>query len=490
MLNRKGNMSRINRSNVKKKKNHKQAHRKKGVRTGGGRNRGRKSRGGASAKKIILTGVFVAFCGVGILGTWGITKWNETRDNKFKPVGPNTGIEDKNNDTDTKDVDKPQKIYDFEESKYYTYDRKRDDDLYQNLLIMGIDGTEADTNIDTRTRTDVMILMSRNIRTNKVNLISIPRDTYVPIQGSETDKINSAHAVGGPKSAAKAVANLLDTEIDGYIKLNYRGFRQFIDAIDGVDVHIDQDMVYDDEGQDLKIRFYKGQDLTLYGEEAEKFIRWRKNNADYEYQSDGSDYSRIQKLQYFLQQVMKKLKNPAITMDLIKIVDAVANNIRHTLDEGELLEFIQERNDLIGSMSMLTLPTIERTMYAPKMGQNQAYMIIDKDNIGTTLDLMHGEGYLNKKYLNIEIENCSGVSGLAANFSNFLKMKGYSSFDLTDGTIRQESKVIVNIRDEYMKKVFSDEVNMENIEYINDPNGEYDVIIKLGRDHEKIKFPN
>ena len=59
--------------------------------------------------------------------------------------------------------------------------------------------------------------------------------------------------------------------------------------------------------------------------------------------------------------------------------------------------------------------------------------------------------------------------------------------EVTDGEKLDKSVVTLNGLDDYSKKVFEDEVNMENIQYINDSNEYFDVIIRLGDDHEYIK---
>lgn len=227
--------------------------------------------------------------------------------------------------------------YSFKESKLYTYDRKKDEDKYLNILVMGIDGESANQSIDSRTRTDVMMLVSMDKKTNETNIISIPRDTFSDKIGSPSQKINSAHAVGGENRAIEVVEDLFDTKIDNFIKINYKGFREFIDAIGGVNVDIDRDMIYDDPGQDLKIRFYKGDNVTLDGRKAEEYIRWRKNNqGEAPAVGGGSDFARIEKMQYFIGQVINELASVSTVFEINEILDSIADNIRTDMDFGTM----------------------------------------------------------------------------------------------------------------------------------------------------------
>src|SRR3712207_7757609 len=66
-----------------------------------------------------------------------------------------------------------------------------------NILAMGVDIGDPDNPNDPK-RTDTMILINYNLKKHKLNLVSIPRDTKVDING-RTQKINVAHALGGPK---------------------------------------------------------------------------------------------------------------------------------------------------------------------------------------------------------------------------------------------------------------------------------------------------
>lgn len=114
-----------------------------------------------------------------------------------------------------------------------------------NALVLGLDTTSGQT-----ARTDVILLAHVVPAEKKVHLVSVPRDTRVPLPGIGLTKINHAHFVaemdGGKKSgteaAIQAVSDLLQIPVHYYVKTNFSGFVTFIDTIGGIDVDIPQDM--------------------------------------------------------------------------------------------------------------------------------------------------------------------------------------------------------------------------------------------------------
>ncbi|ASK62709.1 transcriptional regulator LytR [Virgibacillus phasianinus] len=135
-----------------------------------------------------------------------------------------------------------------------------------NVLLLGVDQREHDVG-----RSDTMILMSLNPRTNKMIMVSIPRDTYVEIPRRGMDKINHAYAFGGTDLSVKTVEKAFDIPVHFYVKVNMEGFKQGIDALGGVTVKNDQ--AFSQGGETFKTG-----SIHLSGEEALKYIRMRKED--------------------------------------------------------------------------------------------------------------------------------------------------------------------------------------------------------------------
>lgn len=112
-----------------------------------------------------------------------------------------------------------------------------------NILLLGIDarGQEA-------SRTDAIMLASVNLREGKIDLLSIPRDTRVYIEGVGYTKISHAHFLGevkggnqaGTRETIKAVSELCGCDINYYIKVDFKGFEDFVDNLGGIDLVLSQ----------------------------------------------------------------------------------------------------------------------------------------------------------------------------------------------------------------------------------------------------------
>ncbi len=188
------------------------------------------------------------------------------------------------------------------------------------VLVMGTDNAGL--------RTDVLMLGIINGRKGSVDVISIPRDTQVKI-GSRIYKINSAYAIGKEEQTIQTVENLLDVEIDGYIKFSFETFRETIDAIGGVKFDVPQDMFYEDPYQDLYIDLKAGKQ-HLNGKEAEGLVRYRRYPT--------GDEGRIAVQQEFIKEIIRQKANPMILFRLPAVISTLEDNIDTNLEANDIIE--------------------------------------------------------------------------------------------------------------------------------------------------------
>ena len=135
-------------------------------------------------------------------------------------------------------------------------------------------------------RTDTMMVMTYDVKNQKVGVVSIPRDTLVD-RASGNPKL--VYGPGGVKQRAEDISDMLGIPIDRYIQVNIKGFIALVDYLEGVDFYVPCDMDYDDPYQDLFIHFKQGQQ-HLNGQQAMEVARFRKNN-------DGSGYTDVGRTQ-------------------------------------------------------------------------------------------------------------------------------------------------------------------------------------------------
>ncbi|WP_353095753.1 LCP family protein [Tissierella praeacuta] len=190
-------------------------------------------------------------------------------------------------------------------------DPKNKDEIL--FLMMGVDAENVKKSKGTRT--DTMMLFKVNFETGEISLLSIPRDTRVLVKGKE-DKINHAHAYGGPELTMKTLRDFLNLDIDYYVKVDYKAVMSIVDAIGGVEIDVPQRMKYDDTTPGippLHIDLKKGLQ-TLNGKQAHDFLRFRKGYAE-------GDIGRIKAQQMFMKELIKQTLTPKNIVKLPKFIE-------------------------------------------------------------------------------------------------------------------------------------------------------------------------
>jgi LCP family protein required for cell wall assembly len=111
---------------------------------------------------------------------------------------------------------------------------------------------ELNTGGDVGQRTDTIMLLHTGSGPNL--LMSIPRDSLVPIPGHGTTKINAAYAFGGPKLLIRTIEMNTGIRIDSYVEIGFGGFVGLVDAVGGIEICPKEDMV----DADANLRIKKG----------------------------------------------------------------------------------------------------------------------------------------------------------------------------------------------------------------------------------------
>ena len=357
-----------------------------------------------------------------------------------------------------------------------------------NVLLMGVDvGTPGSKSANDPKRTDTIMLLNYNPKTETANIVSIPRDTLIKING-KNQKINNAHAINGVQGAIDAVEKLLDVDINYYAKLNYEGFRKLIDSIGGIDMTIKYNMDYDDGTQDLHIHFKKGETVHLDGAKAEEYFRWRKNN-DGPGQLGGSDLGRINNQHDFISKVLEKIKSPSIIFKLGGILKTIPEFVETNMDPVSIIKYGFIISKLGSSnIKMNTIKTLDQyinkisyVIYEPEKNQ-ELLAPFREEGTGTSENKVLS---IDKKKLKVMVENGAGVEGLAADVKKKLEEEGYSNVTAGNAALTASSKVTAYNMDSDINLILVDEFGISNIDVLNSSNNEYDIVITLGSDYKK-----
>lgn len=239
-----------------------------------------------------------------------------------------------------------------------------------SLLVMGVDSTEEDLT-DSSGLGDSLILITFNPKTLNATILSIPRDTYLPITcyGNKHSKITHA-ASGGDSCMIDTIEKTFDIDIDYYVKVNFTGLVKIVDALGGVEV----DVPYSFCEQDSQRRWgdytqYVEAGLqTLNGEQALALSRNRKTS---EYCSAKwnkgarNDFVRGQNQQLVINAILNKAKNMNSLSQFYGVLDAIGSSMTTNLSDEQILSFynvfkniiinsknLQEDNDIISMQKM------------------------------------------------------------------------------------------------------------------------------------------
>jgi LCP family protein required for cell wall assembly len=212
-----------------------------------------------------------------------------------------------------------------------------------NILMLGRGGTENEA----PDLTDTMLIASIDLQNQSVSLLSVPRDTWVRVNG-EGMKINAAYSTGkqystykgkskdaaedeGIKTAINAVRGVAGVPIHKYVLTDYKAFRDVVNALGGVDIDVNDGPIYD---RFTGWRFKDGLQ-TMNGVNSTTICTYRHGSAR-------GDFDRNENQRQLLVAMRKKATSTGIVANPVRLnslANAVQKNIRTdlSLDEAKTL---------------------------------------------------------------------------------------------------------------------------------------------------------
>ncbi|MFJ8310682.1 MULTISPECIES: LCP family protein [unclassified Streptomyces] len=223
----------------------------------------------------------------------------------------------------------------------------------QNLLLIGSDsraGSNAGYGRDDggSQRSDTTILLHLAADRRSATAVSLPRDLMVDIPGcgkpdgtrtkEQFAQFNWAFEFGGAACSIRTVEKLTGVRVDHHMVVDFSGFKDMVDAVDGVEVCLKEPV----DDQRAQVKLPAGRQL-LHGEQALGFVRSRHGIGD------GSDTQRMDRQQQFLGSLVKKVQSNGVLLNparLYPVLDAATKSI--TTDPG--LNTLRDLYELVRSM--------------------------------------------------------------------------------------------------------------------------------------------
>ncbi|MCC7077052.1 MAG: LCP family protein [Acidimicrobiia bacterium] len=207
-----------------------------------------------------------------------------------------------------------------------------------------------------RGRSDVMAVV-RVLPGRPPTILSVPRDFRVRLPGeSDYEKINAAYARGGPSLAVQTVTERFGIPIHHVVVLNFAGFEDVIETVDGVEVCVDTPERDSYSGLDIPAGCQ-----TLDGPTALAYVRARhaEQLVDGTWRADPSgDFGRMRRQQAVLVAIARRLRNPENLTRLSTLADSLRGSV--TVDDGftlsEMLSLAADHQDEVDSTLVASLP--------------------------------------------------------------------------------------------------------------------------------------
>ncbi|HHW56898.1 MAG TPA: LCP family protein [Clostridia bacterium] len=341
-----------------------------------------------------------------------------------------------------------------------------------NVLILGLD----ETSLTDPKRSDTMMVISYEPKTNKAYILSIPRDTRVQIPNYGIQKINAAYPIGGPRLSMDIVSQLIGQPVDYYVRIGYEGFKQLVDEIGGVEMNVPIDMNYDDYAGGLHIHLKKGIQL-LDGEKALQLVRFRHGYAE-------QDLERVKVQRDFLLAVFEKIKSPVTMVKVPTILKTINQYVETNIPPTLILKYMEYA--LKVDKSNIKTATLPGT---PEYIDGIAYYITDAaeikqfmSDLNNSLESKKNDVTADKK-IRVEVLNGCGIQGAATRTADLLRQQGYEVVKIgnIEGTIYNTTQIIDRTNDkkvvEELRKILKNAIIVQDLK----GNNNADITIILGK---------
>lgn len=386
-----------------------------------------------------------------------------------------------------------------EEEQAFEDEKKERSNLNKTIAVFGVD--------EDGVRTDVNFVVNFNTMTDRVKVVSIPRDTkviwtdkqkraYTQLTGytQNVSKLNEMAAycrinqnVGNIRDfTIDEIENILRVHIDNYVVISLDAFKEIVDAIGGVDMYVPQNMYYVDNSQGLYINLKEGQQ-HLDAEDAEGLVRFRRYAL--------GDEARVEVQQIFLKAVAEKVMSQEMRSNLPNIITRLFPYVKTDIKLTEVLGYV----DLLGEFSLSGL----EFHIVPGYGSNHegpSYYYIDEEELDELIkDVFYDTTVVDEesqeeletneeemvidKNVTIAIYNATGQKGIAGTFKNDLENLGYKVQKIDNYDLADKEDSTIYTKDLTKAKQFLQYVEGADIK--QDSSLEYDIEIIVGKESLK-----
>lgn len=306
----------------------------------------------------------------------------------------------------------------------------------ENFLLVGVDsaaGLDPDDPVRASRaavgdlRSDTIIVLRVDPTSSRAALLSIPRDLYVPVAGTgNSNRINTAVQVGGPEALIETIRDYFGIPINHYVQVDFQGFGQLVEALDGVPIYFPHPVRDLRSGLDVP----EAGCVTLDARNALGFARSRayQEYIDGRWRTDPTgDLGRVRRQQTFIVEALERafdrgLRNP-VTLDNLIDSGLEAVTIDDTLDGDDVIDLAtQFRKFRPDALDIYQLPVVDDT------AGGAAVLRLQTRAAEPVLDIFRNRdpGSLTESAVRVSVLNGTGTPGEAAATAEELREVGFS----------------------------------------------------------------
>jgi polyisoprenyl-teichoic acid--peptidoglycan teichoic acid transferase len=301
------------------------------------------------------------------------------------------------------------------------------------------------------------MVVGYDVKTKQAAMISIPRDTYVKIDKYGSAKINAAHAYGelykypggGPALASNTVSKVLDIPIHYYIRVDFSGLKDIVNAVGGVDINVEKDL-YDpyypaDDGLGGKALYVKKGMQHMNGDLALRYARSRETT---------SDFDRAKRQQQVLIAVKEKVMSTGTFLNPQKISDiatSLGNHLKTDISINELPRAITLFKGVDTSkIKNRVFDNSPEGLLEDDSSSGAGYILIPRAGMYNFKELaavaknIFNDNSIATENAKISVQNGTIKAGLASRVADTLKLSKYNIIDVStaDTNTYSQTKII------------------------------------------------
>jgi LCP family protein required for cell wall assembly len=284
-------------------------------------------------------------------------------------------------------------------------------------------------------RTDTVFVMT--IDGSRVGILAFPRDLWVTRCDGSTGRINAAEQIGGPSCLVTTIREVSGIPIQHRLSVNFGGFRDVVDAVDGVEICLDEPIADRDAGIDLPAGCQ-----VLDGADALGYVRVRKIDNDLE---------RIKRQQTFLRALAAEIAAPSTLFNPFRAVP-LANQLGGAITADEALGPIDLARLGLGARGLAGGASVTETVPSTIGTVGSASVLFVDDAAAGPLFRSFADGSIldgagdeasgvQPEDVPVRVLNGAGVSGLAGQVADLLEARGYPIAEVGNADARDRTVI-------------------------------------------------